>query len=126
MTIMLIIGPLLEDLYGSGEMIFMMLITALVTGIINVVFSAAYLLGASDIVFMLILLASFTNFRKGEIPLTFILVLVLYVGKETFASFSKDGVAHFAHIAGGLCGSLFGFFQDRKIKPTPAVLTTLP
>jgi membrane associated rhomboid family serine protease len=125
MLIVLILGPLLEEIYGSAEMIFMMLVTALVTGITNVIFFNTSLMGASDIVFMLILLGSFTNFRSGEIPLTFILVLLLYVGKEVIAAFGStgDGVAHFAHIAGGLCGSLFGFFQAKKETPSPDSLT---
>jgi membrane associated rhomboid family serine protease len=112
MLLILIIGPLLEEIYGPSEMIFMMAVTAFVTGLANVLFFSTGLLGASGIVFMLVLLASFTNFRKGEIPLTFILVLILYVGREIFASFGQDDISHFAHIAGGLCGSLFGFFRD--------------
>jgi membrane associated rhomboid family serine protease len=69
---------------------------------------------------MMILLSSFTNFRKGEIPLTFILVLVLYVGSEVLQSLNpsgNDGTAHFAHIIGGFCGSIFGFFNtDRETR----------
>jgi uncharacterized membrane protein YdcZ (DUF606 family) len=62
----------------------------------------------------MILLASFTNFSKGEIPLTFILVLILYLGRELFNSFSSNNVSEFAHIAGGFCGSLFGFFRTSR------------
>jgi membrane associated rhomboid family serine protease len=112
MLFILVVGPLLEEIYGASEMIFMMAVTAFVTGLANVLFFSTGLLGASGIVFMLVLLASFTNFRKGEIPLTFIFVLILYVGKEALAAFNRDGISHFAHIAGGLCGSLFGFFRD--------------
>jgi uncharacterized membrane protein YdcZ (DUF606 family) len=63
---------------------------------------------------MMILLASFTNFNKGEIPLTFILVLILYVGRELINSFKSDNISEFAHIVGGFCGSLFGFFRPVK------------
>jgi membrane associated rhomboid family serine protease len=112
MLFILVVGPLLEEIYGASEMIFMIAVTAFVTGLANVLFFSTGLLGASGIVFMLVLLASFTNFRKGEIPLTFIFVLILYVGKEVLAAFSRDGISHFAHIVGGLCGSLFGFFRD--------------
>jgi membrane associated rhomboid family serine protease len=63
---------------------------------------------------MMVLLASFTNFNKGEIPLTFILVLVLYLGRELFNSFRSDNISEFAHIAGGFCGSLFGFFRPAR------------
>ncbi|MDR1566109.1 MAG: rhomboid family intramembrane serine protease [Treponema sp.] len=107
----LLIGPILEDHYGSFSLFLMMLVTAAVTGVLNILFFASNLLGASGVVFMMILLASFTNFNKGEIPLTFILILVLYLGRELLNSFMNDNISEFAHIAGGFCGSLFGFFR---------------
>ncbi|MDR0663424.1 MAG: rhomboid family intramembrane serine protease [Spirochaetaceae bacterium] len=116
LLIILIVGPMLEDIYGSYSLLLMMVITAFVTGAVNVLFFTTGLLGASGIVFMMILLASFTNFHKGEIPLTFILVLVFYVGNEVISSFKNDGIAHFVHIIGGFCGSIFGFFRK-----TPAI-----
>ncbi|MDR0383010.1 MAG: rhomboid family intramembrane serine protease [Spirochaetaceae bacterium] len=119
LLIILIVGPMLEDIYGSVSLLVMMFITAFVTGGINALFFSTGLLGASGIVFMMILLASFTNFRKGEIPLTFILVLIFYVGNEVISSFKNDGIAHFVHIIGGFCGSVFGFFKkttDNRIE----------
>jgi membrane associated rhomboid family serine protease len=114
-SFILLIGPILELTYGSYSLLFMTIVTALVTGALNALFFPTALLGASGVVFMMILLASFTNFKKGEIPLTFILILVLYVGQEVFNFFRSDSISQFAHIAGGLCGSLFGFLrpQDR-------------
>ncbi|AEF85983.1 rhomboid family protein [Treponema primitia ZAS-2] len=110
----LLIGPMLETSYGSLPLLVMIAITALVTGALNVLLFRTALLGASGVVFMMILLASFTNFNEGEIPLTFILVLALYIGRELFNSFSANNVSEFAHIAGGFCGSLFGFFRSPK------------
>ena len=113
-SFILLIGPILEEIYGSVPLLVMIVITALVTGALNVLFFTTGLLGASGVVFMMILLASFTNFSKGEIPLTFILVLVLYLGKELFNSFGDSGsvnTSEFAHIVGGFIGSLFGFFR---------------
>ena len=81
-SFILLIGPILEEIYGSLSLLLMIFITALVTGVLNVLFFSTGLLGASGVVFMMILLASFTNFNKGEIPLTFILVLILYLGRE--------------------------------------------
>ncbi|GMO25041.1 MAG: hypothetical protein Ta2F_00140 [Termitinemataceae bacterium] len=111
LLILLIVGPMLEDIYGSVSLLFMIIITALVTGLANIIISPANLLGASGVVFMMILLASFTNFRKGEIPLTFILVVVFYIGNEFVNALTPDSVAQFAHIIGGFCGSIFGFFR---------------
>jgi membrane associated rhomboid family serine protease len=110
----LLIGPILEANYGSFSLLIMILITSLVTGALNAIFFKTSLMGASGVVFMMILLASFTNFNKGEIPLTFILVLVLYLGRELFNSFSSNNISEFAHIVGGFCGSLFGFFRPPK------------
>ncbi|MCL2479134.1 MAG: rhomboid family intramembrane serine protease [Treponema sp.] len=109
----LLIGPILEEHYGSLSLLFMIVVTALVTGVLNVLFFSTSLLGASGVLFMMILLASFTNFNRGEIPLTFILILVLYLGREFYNSFANNNISEFAHIVGGFCGSLFGFFQPR-------------
>jgi membrane associated rhomboid family serine protease len=116
-SFILLIGPMLENSYGSPSLFMMIAITALVTGALNVLLFPTALLGASGVVFMMILLASFTNFTEGEIPLTFILVLALYLGREIFNSFTENNVSEFAHIAGGFCGSLFGYFRPVKKAP---------
>jgi len=120
-SFILLIGPILEEIYGSLSLFFMIFITALVTGVLNILFFSSGLLGASGVVFMMILLASFTNFNKGEVPLTFILVLVLYLGRELFNTFGNNNalgvsgnISEFAHIVGGFIGSLFGFFRVTK------------
>lgn len=110
-TFILLIGPVLEEKYGSKDLLIMMLVTALVTGLLQVFFFNAALLGASGIVFMLILLSSFTNARGG-IPLTFVLVVILFLGREVLQSFGQDNVSQFAHIIGGILGGLFGFFLE--------------
>jgi membrane associated rhomboid family serine protease len=112
-SFILLLGPILESNYGSPSLLLMIGITALVGGLLNVLFFSTGLLGASGVVFMMILLASFTNFNKGEIPLTFILILVLYLGKEIVDAFNSDQISQFGHIIGGVCGSLFGFFHGR-------------
>ena len=114
----LLLGPILEEKHGSLPILVMVAITALVTGLLNVFFSGYALLGASGVVFMMILLVSFTNFRNGEIPLTFLLVIALYVVRELIASFDQDGIAQFAHIAGGVCGSMFGFLRTGRSRST--------
>mgnify|MGYP006286481175 CR=1 FL=1 len=110
----LLLGPILEEKYGSGGLLLMMVITTVVTGLLNVLLFSTGLLGASGIVFMMILLGSFTNFRRGEIPLTFILVVVLYLAREIVTAFQSDTISQFAHIAGGFFGSLFGFLRPGR------------
>ncbi len=108
-TFILLIGPMLEEKYGSKNLLIMMLITALVTGLLNVFLFTTALLGASGIVFMLILLSSVANFQKGKIPLTFILVVILFLGQELLNAFKEDHISQFGHIIGGICGGIFGF-----------------
>jgi uncharacterized membrane protein YdcZ (DUF606 family) len=80
-----------------------------VTGVLNSLLFSTGLLGASGLAFMMILLASFTNHKEGELPLTFVLVVILFLSKEVVQAFARDDVSQFAHIIGGVCGSLFGF-----------------
>ncbi|MBN2535619.1 MAG: rhomboid family intramembrane serine protease [Spirochaetales bacterium] len=109
-SFILLLGPILEERYGSGLMLLLLLGTALATGILNRIFFSTGLLGASGIVFMLILLVSFTNVKKGEIPLTFVLILLLYLGQEFYRMFFEhNNISEMAHIIGGICGGIFGF-----------------
>jgi len=110
----LLLGPMLEEAYGSFTMFLMIVVTGFVTGVLNACFFPNPLLGASGVVFMMILLASFTNHEKDDVPLTFILIVILYLGREILAAFKGDDISQFAHLAGGLCGSLFGFFQPSR------------
>jgi membrane associated rhomboid family serine protease len=109
-ALILVVGPILEEKYGSSNLLKMIVITALVTAALNIIFFNENVLGASGIAFMLILLSSFSSFQKGHIPLTFILVFLLYIGREVVNSFEADHVSQFGHIMGGVCGGLFGFY----------------
>jgi len=111
LTFILLIGPIVEEKYGSKKLLIMMAITALATAILYILIFDEGLVGASGIVFMLIILVSFTNVKQGGIPLTFILVFVLFVGQEIYNIFDQDNVSQFAHIAGGIIGGLFGFMR---------------
>lgn len=114
-SFILLLGPILEERYGSGLIVLLMLVTALITGILNRMFSPNWLLGASGIVFMFILLVSFTNVKKGEIPLTFVLILLLYLGQEFYRMFSEPNkISEITHIIGGACGGVFGFLLSSK------------
>lgn len=116
MMTILLIGPLLEEKYGSKNLLIMMCITSIVIGLVNhFFFPNVYVLGASGIAFMLILLASLTSFRDKEIPLTFIFVIILYLSGEIFnGMFVKDNIAQFSHIIGGICGAILGYKMKKQ------------
>lgn len=116
MTLLLVVGPLLEEKYGSQNIAFVMLATALITGLVNFIFFPhVMLLGASGIVFAFILLSSFTCMKDGKIPLTFILVVIIYIGGQVYQGiFVKDNVSNLTHIIGGGVGSALGFAMSGK------------
>lgn len=108
--LILIVGPLLEEKYGSFKIALVILITALVTGLVNMLFFPyTQLLGASGVVFAFILLSSFTSIREGEIPLTFLLVAFLYLGQQIYEGlFLSDNISNLTHILGGGVGAILG------------------
>jgi len=112
----LAIGPMVEEKYGSDRLIIITVITALITGLVNVIFfPLTVVIGASGIVFMLILMASFTNIRQGKLPVTVLLVAVLYIGNEIMLGlFTVSNISRISHIVGGLCGAVFGVIVHAK------------
>jgi len=117
MTYLLLLGPMLEEKYGSRRILIVIIITAFVTGLINYLFFwNVALCGASGVCFAFILLSSFTGFREREIPLTFILVAVIFLGQQVYQGILiDDNVSNMAHIVGGIIGSVVGFVMNRKV-----------
>lgn len=110
----LLLGPILEEKYHD-KLIVVIIVTALVTGVFhNIVQPNIMLLGSSGVVFAFILMASITGKEEG-IPITLILVAVLWLGQEIFAGISSaDNISQITHIIGGLSGALLGMrFKDR-------------
>jgi GlpG protein len=115
LTVLLLVGPLLEEMYGPGLLLGLALVTAAITGLIMVLLLPGALLGASGIVFAFIILSSFANAKSGTIPLTFILICLIFIGGEVIRALGQeDQVAQFAHIAGGILGGFAGFWMARR------------
>ncbi len=109
-TLMLVLGPTLEERYGSRTILLAIVFTAFISGLLQwILFPGAALLGASGIVFMMILMASLGGMHSGGIPLTLILVFVIYVGQEIVTAINAtDNISHLTHIIGGICGAVIG------------------
>lgn len=112
-TIILLIGPALEEKYGVKKLLVMMLVTAVITGLLNVLIFRGGIIGASGIALMMIILSSFTNYSKGDLPMTFIIICIFFMGTEVLSSFTDDNISQFAHIMGGISGALFGFYYKK-------------
>ena len=87
----------------------------MVSGLVQFIFfPSTALLGASGIVFMMIVLSSLAGMRNGSIPLTLILVGVLYLGGEVVSAVTaRDDISQLTHVVGGLCGAAMGFAMSR-------------
>ena len=112
----LLLGPALEEKYGWRKLLYVILITAFITGLIHdLFFPRTALLGASGVAFAFILLTSFTEFREGEIPLTVILVAVIYLGQQIWEGITvQDNISNLSHVVGGLIGAGAGYLMNRK------------
>ena len=115
-VMILVVGPAAEERFSSRRVLLAIVVTALVTSLVLwFLFPAGTSLrGASGVAFMLIVLSSFAGARGGVIPLTLILVLVLYLGTEIVQAFSGTaGLVQLTHIAGGLVGVVLGLVYIR-------------
>jgi membrane associated rhomboid family serine protease len=102
---------MIEEKYGTIDLLIMMLITSFIVGVINNLTSNNRLRGASDIVFMFVVLSSFVNLEAGKIPLTLVLIFIFYIVDEIvdLKENKKDNVSHIGHLIGAICGAVFGF-----------------
>ena len=116
MSYILLLGPMLEEKYGAKKLLGVIALTAVITGVVNFIFfPAVAICGASGVVFAFILMTSFTSFKKGEIPITFILVAVVYLGQQVYDGlFVQDNISNMAHIVGGVVGAVSGFVMRKK------------
>lgn len=114
--LLLIVGPLLEEKYGSSNIIFVILSTALVTGLVNFIFFPnVQLLGASGVVFAFILLSPFTSVKEKTIPVTVILVAIIYIGEQIYSGlYVQDNISHLTHILGGVIGAGLGYVMHKN------------
>ena len=115
LMVILLIGPLIEEKYGSARLLEMFFITAFTTAILNAAIFSNSLVGGSGLAFMLILLSSFSNIKSREIPLTFIIIAVLFIGNEVVASLKVDRISQFSHLAGGFTGAFYGFLRAGRL-----------
>ena len=108
--LILVVGPPLEEKYGSRSLLWAIAVTALVSGLIQwLFFPHTALLGASGIVFMMIVMSSLAGMKDGCVPITLLLVLALYIGKEVVDGVVlADNVSQLTHVVGGICGAVMG------------------
>ena len=116
MVLFLLVGPLLEEKYGSSRLFSIIATVALVTGLVHILLPGnSALLGASGVIFAFILLSSVTGDGKG-IPLTMIIVALIYISQQIYEGVTvADNISQLTHIIGGSIGAVYGLaLRGRK------------
>lgn len=119
MILFLLVGPLLEEKYGSKKLLSIIATVALLTGIVHLILPGnSALLGASGVDFAFILLASVTGTRSSdEVPLTLVIVAIIYIGQQIYAGMtSSDNISQLTHILGGSIGAVYGLALQRNTR----------
>ena len=64
------------------------------------------------------MLSSLSGAKSGQIPITLILVAIMYLGQEVYSIlFINDNVANLMHIVGEVCGIGMGFLVNNRKTP---------
>lgn len=116
LIIISLLGPILEEKYGSVIIGIMMLLSSLLSGVLAGCFCKTGISGADSIVFMMVLLNSYLSVSKKKIPLSSVIVLVLFIWGQFYADKSNGLIGLLVNVAGGLCGSLLAFFASPKAR----------
>ena len=113
---LLLVGPMLEEKYGSRAVLKLIFVTAFVEGVVHCLFvPGSSLCGASGVVFSFITLASFASVREGAIPLSAVLVVGFFLGNEICSGIiASDNISNLTHVIGGLVGAVAGFVFNRR------------
>ncbi|MEE1182006.1 MAG: rhomboid family intramembrane serine protease [Treponema sp.] len=127
LIVILLLGQILEERYGSLMLGLMMFISVLISGVLTVCVSTVPLSGAGCVIFMMAVLVSLTELTKKRIPLSCLLVFVLFLAFEIYRN-TKGAAGSNAmqkvcgvliEMVGGICGSIFGFLvlpKKRAVK----------
>ncbi|GKX29887.1 hypothetical protein SH1V18_23670 [Vallitalea longa] len=116
-TLILLIGPMLEEKYSSKTILILIIITTIIIGVFQVIILNSGILGASGIVFMMIVLTSFTNMKDGKVPLTFICIAILFLAKEIYNGlFVVNNISELGHILGAVVGIGYIFIIQKNKK----------
>jgi len=117
---LLVFGPNIENKFGTSKFIKIYLIMGLISGLASIIFINNPVVGASGAIWGIMML--FALFNPNEllyiyfiIPVRAKFIIGAFFTIELFLSImgSSDGVAHIAHVAGALTGSLF-YLLNRK------------
>ena len=121
LVIITLLGPRMEERYGSAVIGIMILVSTLFTGVLSACCCKLPFNGSAPIVFMLILLDMLFHISKKSVSLSSALATALFIACLFISSNGNGMVGVLIIIAGGLCGSLFAFMASPKTRARKTV-----
>ena len=112
----ILLGPSMEERYGSVVIGIMIAVSSLFSGVLTACFCKESLTGSAPIVFMMIFLSAFMSFSKKKLPMSFIMIIGMFIAVEILNKGANGVVGVLINMAGGLCGSLFAFLTSPKAR----------
>lgn len=127
LILILFLGQILEERYGSLMLGIMTFISTLVGGVLTACISTVPLTGAGSLVFMMLVLVSLTELTKKRIPVYCLTAFILYLAFSFYrnsegikgADFLQKNVGVLVELIGGITGSIFGFLVSPKKRSAP-------
>ena len=116
MIFVLLLGPAMEERYGSVIIGIMIFVAALFSGVLYACFCKLPACGAEPVVFMLILLSTMMHLSRSKISASSIAVIILFVCMQALRKNPNGAIGVIIIAAGGLCGSLFAFLTSPKAR----------
>jgi membrane associated rhomboid family serine protease len=114
LTHILLVGPSAEHVYGSRCILLVIVLVALFSSLVHIVVGSSHThqLGASGVVFSVILLNSLVAAASGTIPISFVLTAGLWCFDELYKFlFGHDGISHHAHLTGAVVGTVVAYYS---------------
>lgn len=111
LVFILLLCPRVESAFGKFFTFMLILVTVVFAGVVCVCFSNSVIYGTSGIVCMLLILSIYISIDKKQIPLSYVLLAVIYFMREIISIIDTNTIEVFCHFAGSLAGSLMGILS---------------
>ncbi len=111
LVFILFLCPKVEQVFGKSILSLLLFVCVIFSGVVCVCFSNSVMVGTSGIVFMLLILSFYSYIDKKEIPLSYVLLAIIYFSNEIIHIFSTNSLVVFCQFAGALVASLVGILS---------------
>lgn len=107
-ALLLLIGQILEKRYNALQLLSVIIVSVVLTGLINTFIQANPLVGSDGISVCMVLFISLSYVRKGELPLSLVVIVILFFIAEFDTLFNSDNLSRLSILTGAVLAVLYG------------------